>query len=326
MYDRITSNLDKWILLYPNAHVLVRWPYNLNNDIVKDGKLVSERGSRQYFDTIVSPSYFLYDKRSVVMTMTDFLVYINHDIEGTYLGPSETYFCNRNSPRWNQWFIVLSENLFLFIRYQTWWNSQTQIAKLISVPIRRIFAADTDSLHKMRRLALVSLYTDFSIIVDERVNGVRYLNKKKGCFLQKISSGDYLVAVSGHLVNLLLYSGVNLICFKRYLDTIEENVRLFSEQSKIPSGLKILLGKEILAEDNELGNIRRLWHSYIEFRSAVGCYILLCGALRLKVNIRAVHYCLKRLNMILKRYPRFITAEGWQARKFHSTIQGSTIG
>jgi len=294
------------ILMYPNLCVYNKIPYGYGNDYVDDGVLTSLRdnGNRKYTDRLEHPNIALSDDKWAVFTIRDFLVYINHDITGKYQGVIGRFLFSNMYYMLCSWFIAIKKTLLSDVNYQTWWNSQTHEVRKVSIPIRRILAVDSHSLHAFRRLALKRLYPDCVTIEDDRVNGYIMVDGKK-----------QWVAVSGHLMNMLLYSEYGLIDFSRYLDTIEENVKAYSIQGRMDTTLKLLYSKELLAEDNTQDKIRRLWHSYYDFYVAVCAYMMLCQSLRMHFNPRATRYVLRRLNVIKLKYPKFIHM-GWQAVEF----------
>jgi len=294
---KLIENFEKFIVLFPNARVLRRWPPGFMS--VSDGPtLVQEQRGRIFTDHKAIPEMF-YGLDVVSMPLSDLICWAQHTITGDYFGNANRYFVDRNSPMSNLWFAVMSRKLFPFPSYQTWLNSQTHYARMVSVPMRRIFALEDDAVHIMRRAALISLYPDAILVHDSRVNGI-----VKGT----------PVAVSGHLMNLLLWSSVYFVDFRRYLDTIEFNVEMFSS-SKVPSSYKILVGKDLMAEDNSQSNVKRLWHSYQDFVTGVAAYIMMSKAIRAPLNVRALVYILRRLNAIKRKYPRFLQP-GWQAAQF----------
>jgi hypothetical protein len=190
------------------------------------------------------------------------------------------------------WFVM--GNMRLFSRYQDWLNSQTHLVRLSSAEYRRVLSVDRVQMHSMRIYVSRLLYDGYER-GSKRYDGKIQFQKRQ-------------LSVAGHMTNMLLASEVATVCFKRYLDTIEMNVLGArggrAQRTAYSTGLKSFLKRGMLAEQN-LINPNKLWHTYDEWRIAVGTYIYMRSADSFRTNFRACAYVLRRLNEILERVPDF---------------------
>jgi len=299
---RVEKKHKNYILLFPNQNIANLWPAGHLNTSRHRYELHQKVKNRWFEDNCLVPSRVAMTD-SFVILLNDLIAILQHEKDGTYLpDKGYVYWYDRNHPLNNLWCAVVSKTMVPDYMYQTWWNSQTHLVRVISLPLRRIYSADDESLHLLRRAALKSLYPKSKTIVNPRVTG--------------FVDGKW-VAVSGHLMNLLVLSPMYLIDFVRYFDTVEENVRMHSTHGKQVAILKYLVGEELLAENNTKDTIYRLWHSYLDFEVAVAAAIMMMSVLRLKIDARALQYVMKRLRQIKAKYPKF-NRMGWQAERFLS--------
>lgn len=288
---------SKFIFSYPNRDVLDNWPNGLEN-IWKEGMFMKQRSFKAtYRDWSCRPGDFLNIENAVVITSRDLIFLLKCDEFGNALPELLRFQIDLNDPLFYLWFFVIGKDL-LSVQVQTWFNSQTNYARYVSIPLRNMLRLEENTLHIVRARVFGMLFEDKDpILIDSlKINGSYLLNGERK-----------YVAVSGHLVNLLLYSTCGLVDFKRYLDTVESNVK-FSSGIK-PSALEsYYLRNDLLAEDNGDTKSTDLWHTYDDYFCAIGTYIYMCSHLKHKLNLRAIVYSLRRLKLIRSKYVMFSSA------------------
>jgi len=283
-------------LLSTKSHFITNFPLAeaiQDTNVVKvilNGSAIEEKvANRTYRDWLVNNETFL----SVdVNTLTglDLCAVLTHNIDGNYHPPSSWSTACRNNYPLKRWQFVTSRGLF-DDQNQTWKNSQTQWARFVSVGLRVKFFLLEETIYRMRFYAARMIDPTVRRASDpgKRITGVC----SKGFF-----------AVSGHMINLLLFSHIGTLDIKRYLRTIEMNVRLYSNIA-LTEKQQMYVKRDIYAEDNSDKTLRSLWHSWYEYRACVACYIFMCHMLGWEVKKQTVAYVLKRLDNIKRKYPKF---------------------
>jgi len=272
------------------------WPPGYLGITILDGKFT--RPSHGFEDYTYNPVDFVFDgdkpdRRCTVMTFQTFLTMVG--------GVDMT--CDGTHAFTRAWFVVLVGDA-IDSRYQTPLNNQTHLVKDVSLILRDVYGHDNSTLHARRRAALSAFRHPLVIssfeLDDNRVNG--------GVITTK---GRVLVAVAGHMINMLLASHFHVIDFVRYVDTIIWNITDHYEKRKKPKNLFTL-------EDAD-----ELWHGYFDWRIALDVYISMAEELRIEVNMTYVNYVLSTLEGLVKRFDSFLLAEGYQAKSYLAAAEGA---
>jgi len=224
---------------------------------------------------------------------------------GTFIINS-LYGFDRSHPLCMLWIMILKKEGSV---PQTVVISQTYHAKLVTSYIRDFCGLDEDSLHIFRRASLIYLRNDriaHKLFRKIRVRIIKHI-RVNGEIIY--SNGRMYVAVSGHMINLLLSSNLGLVSLKRFVDTIDMNIDSRRNNAAIAAELK----DHNLAEDNEIRAYDR-WHSWIEYYCAVISYLIICKYYMIRVNVRSVKYILNWLKD--RTSDNFLYTPGWQAKTF----------
>jgi len=276
----------------------VRWTGMIGNERVANTIIFDNKKGKVYKDYCPHPSEFI-GKFNFWM-IND---YVQKPTNGIGFDPV--------NPLANLWVVV--ENV-LNDDYQTIWNSQTHWAKVCTSVLREEFSLNDDTMHIFRRRALAEIFkgnmpvirmlfapTEYMVIMDKRVSGA-----------YKTRSGILPIAVSGHMINLLIASSFGKVDISRYVRTLDKNRKIWNSTDGEFDNLRMM---GALAENNLEGN--RLWHNWIEYFIAVRAYQLVCEEFKLNVNVRAVLWVLKWLySKEVLNDKMFIKSMGWQAAKF----------
>jgi hypothetical protein len=284
------------VVPFDHTDVWDEWIYD-----IKYENHVLMRKSRQYKDHAFNPSEFLYMADAQVFSMRDFLTNVGQSF------PFETI--SGNCPFLEAWFVVIKGMDYSGGDRQFFKTFQTAFVKDISNELRRVFQLDDSDLHQIRRKVFLQVATaKCGVIGDNRVTG----------WLEYEGRGIY-VAIAGHMVNTLIASSYTTIDFRRYLRTIEYNVRsTMREQS----------GKASRAEDQPQGerSVNALWHGFFDWFYATDVYREMCKIYRLSFNSEAFDFVRKELLVIKRKLPTFVQREGFQAtgyRGIHGPPEGT---
>lgn len=286
--SRITSGVSRsgFVISYP-------FEFGVGSDPrwrIKGRYLEEYVGSRLYIDHLASVPLFLRHDVNCVHG-SDIESLFGHTYNGKRDLESSYFRTNRSNQMFKRYMFVTSRYLFED-RYQTWSNSQTHWARYVSVFLRQNLNLQEDMIYELRFLVVK--------LLDPGASRVKDPHKR---ITAKLSSGKY-IAVSGHLINLLLFSSIGVIDMKRYLRSIKINLKLASGEKFDPLLIKYL-DESLLSEDNLRVNIRELWHSYYEFYYGIATYIMMCRLFKLRCNQMMIIVCLGLLRRWKRQYPRF---------------------
>jgi len=190
---------------------------------------------------------------------------------------------------------------------QTWIQSQTQWARAVSVWIRHRLNLVQDDIYELR-YRVVKLLDPKARKPDDEAKRVT----------ARLSSGKY-VAVSGHLINLLLFAHVGNIDVLRYLRTVEQNIRISSGMT-IHKHHSVFLENRLLGEDNDKSTVRFLWHSYVDFYYAVMTYYVMCIIFKESPNIKNILITLREIRRWKRQYPKF-SSDSFEVETFLKEMQ-----
>jgi hypothetical protein len=208
------------------------------------------------FDTVAEKD------NSAFFSCNDFITRVMYDDHGTFTQCA----LDIDDMDWMQyaWMVQWSER---HSATQTWLETQSHLVKFFTANIRKFSGWDKSTLYKLRRDIIV--LKGGVAIDDPRVNG------------RLVLEGQWrYLALSGHLINLLLASIVLPVDFDRYFDTIDSNLR----------------GKPIEGLTAEKGE--GVWHNFYEFDIAVDVYDVMCNQLNIPKNRRAIKLCKSRISQL----------------------------
>jgi hypothetical protein len=291
-------------LAYRGVNVIIPRKTHLNLErygiTEHNGILTSQIKGRSFIDHTYSPSEFKYHN---TMNMNDFFVYCDYNVDSYDGSRRDNYprsgFDGRH-PFMNLWFIVMPV-ILPYQSWQTWFNSQTHLVRILTPSLRRVFGLDKDSLHLIRRK--VAKAFDYIPIKHSRVSGYKMVGDQR-----------YYVAASGHMSNLLLVSPFTTVNWHLYIRSIWGNVQLYSRKKGMMKEYNMLIKKNMLAEANvRLGPV--LWHSYDDYKLSIGVAFVTAFQLGIPIDIRAARLLLLELNDIRSKYPKF-KHMGFQSREF----------
>jgi hypothetical protein len=140
------------------------------------------------------------------------------------------------------------------VRRQSWINAQTHFVKMVTPILRDYYGLDDKSLHHWRLWAMKIRYPDSIIYDDFRVNG-------------KVDGK--LVAVAGHLINMMMASYWWPIDVKRYMEVLEDNI--INAHTNDFSADRYMVATGTHAEYYSPG----LWHTTVEYQLAIDTYQLM---------------------------------------------------
>jgi hypothetical protein len=216
------------------------------------------------------------------------------------------------------WNFYIPPGTIALSKRQTWISSQTHKNRILSVMFRRWKSLDDAALTIARRAAFRVCTTkdwapgdvmygvsDAVPVIDHRITGTLMFEGRRR-----------IVAVSGHLINMLMYAGFGHVDLNAYMDTIEMNML---DSQRMSSHTRTLLRSGAMAETNWLVG-SRLWHSFFDYYIAVVAYLVLAASSGWKIHAVGVHIVLKRLLDILEKSRRkggrsFLN-DGWQATEW----------
>jgi hypothetical protein len=191
----------------------------------------------------------------------------------------------------NCWGVFISKDELKLWGYvsndQTWWNNQTNYAKVITPIMRSLFNMKGDSLHVLRRYELAQYYgmENVQLIIDSRINGY-------------IKTLDMYISIAGHLVNMLLAADVFVVNIQQYMLSLEANLKA-TQEGKFSSNSNITKAHF----HGEVGK-RGLWHNIYEYRIGVLVYARLCGLLKYEPNYNNISYVNRQLDEWTMKYPK----------------------
>jgi hypothetical protein len=149
---------------------------------------------------------------------------------------------------------------------QTVMASQTHLVKTVSSVLRRVLRLTSDTLHNMRRQALIQ-YGGIPI-VSSRVTGYFELD-----------GAQYYVAVAGHLVNMIIASAYYVVDVDRWLDTIFANAKKPYDRDDL----------------EEIRSRGKTWHSFVDYFLAVVTCENMVKLFDLPVSINIIAHVKERL-------------------------------
>jgi hypothetical protein len=305
--NRITPGwIDSWDSLIFNApieEILKMWPedyYWIQDD---DGVMKQVTRREKFYDKPIS-TYEQGGKMggASFWNCNDYIVWMMSKVEDD-VGYDTWDWSHPLNSLWGFW---MHGKMTPNTKWQNWINTQTHWTRLLSSLVRKVYGLDDDSLHRARGIALQKYSDTTELVVDERVTGSIILNGAK-----------YYVAVSGHLINLILTSFITgMVDVNRYVDTIEFNVMYYSGglSSVERKAYQRALDKGDIFE-KEGNSSRRLWHSYTEWIVALPAAEILAKELGFKLKRGPLEMIKGRLGSILRKYPKF-NDEGYQALSY----------
>lgn len=255
----------------------------------KNDYIVERYRDEVFEDWLASPSMF-YRYNVNTWSGLEIEAVFGSDIYGNRPTADKFFACNRSDSLFHRYLFVSSR--IPYDNKQTWQNSQTHWARYVSVFLRWHYNAYEDSIYSFR-FATVQLLSPSAVLPKDKAKRVT-----------AILPGNRPIALSGHLINLLLFSSIGVFDVARYLRTVEWNIKLASGE-KFDDDIEFLYSNGLLAEDNAKATIRELWHSYLEYKFAVATYIVMCGTFNLPVDVRSVLYVLRTIERWRREYPRF---------------------
>jgi hypothetical protein len=165
-----------------------------------------------FIDVCVSPL----DINAVMLTLSDLRMWTTHDINGSSYESRQRF--DISDPNMVLWQAYCKGNWLFDTGIQSWINSQTHWVRTISVAIRQVW--NVTDVHVWRRRALKEHYGQLgTVIVDKRITGY-FIHGSKRTY----------VAVSGHLLNLMLMFHLGVIDIRRHLSMIEGNLKVVTNR------------------------------------------------------------------------------------------------
>jgi hypothetical protein len=268
--------------------------------------LTSSRKGESYSDWTYTPTEFLSHN---VYNLNDFAVAVDYEQTPPFLRRDQhprTGF-DGTHPFMRLWFVARSEPLFSG-SHQTWLNSQTHLVRLISPALREIYGHDKGSLHIVRRAVLTVM--GGVPVNDNRVNGYFLRDEKR-----------FYVAVSGHLINLILISAYATVDWKRYFDSIEGNIATYSRSPGAVRSMSLLAKAHLLAE-GQWRHPLSLWHGYDDYVLSIPVALVMGAAMGFRCDPRCLLYISGRLRSLKSRFPKF----GDMGFQSHSFAQSQKAG
>jgi len=202
--------------------------------------------------------------------------------------------CCGGSPYLREWFMVTTESGKdqKVNSFQTWLSSQTWCVKFITSKLRYFWGLTDSALHEYRRRIVVE--AGGTAIDSHQVNGFINVDGRK-----------IMICISGHLVNLVLASGMFPIDFKRWFETVRMNV-LSASSARKPRFIaewKKLHRLGLLAEDGELDNEPTLHHGYYDFVLAFAAIKSMAREFGLYFNQEVVNYLQRVTGDLVIEFP-----------------------
>jgi hypothetical protein len=290
-----------------NALYDIILPLKFNNFPIKYGKLVTYKDKLvdgDFEDHTYSPcDMFGTDGYCFSMSELELLRSLDYSSLDFEVSQWDVGF-EGNHPLMKVWFFF-TNNVPFNVNFQSVMNSQTHLAKPITALMRMVFKHDDDTLIDFRRDIIAELGGE--VIHDRRVNGILWNYRK---------TKKVVVAVSGHMIGLLLWYtvGGGLVDFKRYLHTIEMNVKFKQGvNSKSETFIfKDLKKQSLLMEQFASGD---LWHSYMDWHVGVLTFIRMCEYFGFEYEKELVDCVEGFLERLVKQYSVF-DHQGWQALEY----------
>jgi hypothetical protein len=255
-------------------------------NVRRQGQEVKTSGAEQFDDLLFSP-----------WEATERGLYV-YDIRDVLLDGSERYAAYSDIV--SDWFVV--GKALWETGVQTSVNSQTHYARILTPWLRRSLNHDRRSLHRPRWEVLSSM--GGTAVDHPRVTG--------------LLRGKW-VAVSGHMINLLLAMHLFIICPLRYLDTIESNVASFFGRRMETKALARARKANDLSEFQ--WRTSGLWHSYQDWMLGVRVGEVIARELGVPWNSALGEMMEVRLNQIKSKFPKF-DGEGFQSAEFRDRLVG----
>jgi hypothetical protein len=279
------------------------------NDILIDRPCIITMNEEQVFiDQCIEVEDIVFREGVSMLPLIDMWMLANYDEYGENRRlKSRTY--DTTDPVFSLWqAYIYGDDIIPNQEIQTWFNSQTHWVKTISMSIRLTW--DIQDVHIWRRLAL-SQFNDEAVILESTdVTGFFYERSGR----RRVKR---MVAVSGHLVNMMLMSHLGVVDIPRYLKTIEGNFIVNLGRSKEKKDLLEELNRfkerRLILEDRNAQIV--LWHSYYDYIIAVDTYVLIAKAVGYTVKTELVEYVINYLDGILKRFPN-ARQDGFEAKRF----------
>jgi hypothetical protein len=245
---------------------------------------------RRFQDWCASPAAFLQYGR--VMSLQTLIGLCERDEKGDFVDIRLADSSDPNFYMYNLWFVVVSDGLF-DMRFQTVQATQAIGIKEPSGLLRSYYNKEKNDFYNLRKVALRILYPQALIKEGVGYDGEMIVRGKK-----------VFMAGSGHLLNMLTLDNSRIICWRTWMDSIE-------------NGLKIILYKKynrieykLLYEDYmtlfTLGSITEVysdeplifWHSFIDYRIALATYLLYVCLFKFKLDLTVFKYIQVRLALI----------------------------
>jgi hypothetical protein len=196
-------------------------------------------------------------------------------MENGFMHPKSIYMSSGNltSQMAMGWVVLIRKDIIRksghYTTMQTWMMGNTNYAKILTPILRTVYNLSGDSLHVIRRLAILEMFPDAKLIKDSRIDGQVVINNK-------VTS----IAVAGHLINMLLAASVFWVDVLYYMKTIKRNFQ--NTQRNDFSGEKSMLDKNLNLEKVHLG----LWHTVLEYKLAIRSFEILSKVLKIPKAFR----------------------------------------
>jgi hypothetical protein len=272
---RFMTQSDSLFCLAPNnllANVWGRW---YNSEIC--------RGSMRIGDThlaTIRPDEVLSVKHVAALTTTDAACILDYSEDAQRRSQERLPGFEGRHPLMSA-FTVYVKGSIMDQNAQSWQNSQTHLVRTITAHINTIYGGDVGVFRKM---VIMTFLPNLRVSRDLSVHAYGRITKTIG----KLS-------ISGHLVNLLLASSFITIDFRRYLDTVDWNVRTVMGERAALNEFDRLAKSNLLSENRDR---RTLWHTYWDYYYGVITALLMVKTLKLPFNPKVYRYVIKRLNLI----------------------------
>jgi hypothetical protein len=119
---------------------------------------------------------------------------------------------------------------------------------------------------------------------------------------------SHYIQISGHFYSVMLLFHFYATDIKRYLDSIELNVKVYSGKNDhlVKTYKKIIESGNYFIVELAKTDYKSLWHSYYEYVIAIDIYKILALYIFGNINTSLVDYCSKRLDDILFKLPKFL--------------------
>jgi hypothetical protein len=280
------SRLDRFVAIVPNSDIA---------DAVVSDDLTFSDGVYNFTSLGFQDHGFSPDEFTDVniYSMSDFYAIMCYDEIG-----QPAYIPHwRGSGTWplDKAWMVVTRGIREHPPIPTWANDQTFLIKYITGFIRRIWRLDNSSLHVLRRNVLDTL--GGLSVNDARLSGILRLH------------GKYIrIAISGHMVNMLLACHWSTVDFRRYLATVEHNMLHPTDPA-----YKFFQAKNLWLEP-AVGR----WHGLMDWVFAIDVYRLYAEIYSLPISENRILMLLNMLKRVRSAEPHSIY---WESAEIVKDLQ-----